>query len=130
MDRGVKGQTSVEIILLMGFLFFVFLIFLGFFNAQLAEGNDERESHLLKDVSQQIQNEVRLAYNARDGYSRNFMVPEKLNSHIEYGIAVIGDSLLTNTSKYQYVMNIPSITGAVVKGGNHIKKINGTIFVN
>ena len=130
MDRRVRGQTSIEIILLMGFLFFIFLIFLGFFNAQLAERNDERESHLLRDVSQQIQNEIRLAYNTKDGYSRSFTVPEKLNNYIEYDVQVIGDSLLTNTSKYQYVMNIHPITGAVVKGENQIKKVNRTIIVN
>jgi len=130
MDRRVRGQTSIEIILLMGFLFFVFLIFLGFFNARLSESNDEKESILLRDVSQQIQNEVRLAYNTEEGYSRKFTIPERLDSRIDYDIQVIGDSLLTNTSKYQYVLSIPSITGAVVKGENQIKKVNGTIVVN
>jgi hypothetical protein len=43
---------------------------------------------------------------------------------------VINNSLILNTSEYQHVAAIPSITGAVAKGNNQIRKANDSIIVN
>ena len=130
MDKRIKAQVSMEVLILMSFLFLVFIIFLGFMNSKLSAEHSEKESLFLKDISNQIQSEIRLAYNAKEGYLRNFTLPEKLENKIDYDIEISGNSLLTKTSKHQYVMTIPDITGAVIKGNNQIKKINKTIIIN
>lgn len=130
MDKRIKAQVSMEIMILMGFLFLIFIIFLGFVNVRLSEKNDESEYTMLSDVSEQIQNEIRIAYNAKDGYSRSFDVPEKLDNRIEYDIQTLPNRLVTNTSKYQHVLTVPDITGAVVKGQNNIRKTNQSIIIN
>jgi hypothetical protein len=129
MDKRV-AQASTEVLILMGFLFFVFIAFLVFVNERMASDNSGRESAVLKDTAEQIQNEIRLAYSAKEGYSRNFTVPDKIDSKTEYSISVINNSLILNTSEYQHVAAIPSITGAVAKGNNQIRKANDSIIVN
>ena len=130
MDKRIKAQVSTEIMFLMGFMFLIFIIFLGFVNAKLSEKNDLTEDNILGDISHQIQSEIRLAHNAKEGYSREFIIPDKLDNHIEYDIQLNQNRLITNTSKYQYVLTIPDITGSVIKGKNQIKKNNQTIIIN
>jgi len=130
MDKRIKAQASMEVLMLMSFLFLVFIIFLGFMNSRLSTEHSEKEALFLRDVSNKIQSEIRLAYNAKEGYMRNFTLPEKLENKIDYDIEITGNSLLTKTLKHQYVMTIPEITGAVAKGNNLIRKTNQTIIIN
>ena len=128
MDKRV-AQSSTEVLILMGFLFFVFVAFLIFVNERMAVENSGRESSVLRQTAEQIQSEIRLAYTAKDGYSRNFTVPEKIDSRTEYSISVINNSLILNTSKYQHVATVPYITGAVAKGNNQIRKANDSVII-
>ena len=129
MDKRI-AQVSMEILILMSFLFLVFVIFLAFLNSRLSTEHSGKEALSLRDVSTQIQSEIRLAYNAKEGYSRTFVLPEKLDNRIYYDIEITGNSLLANTSKHQYVMTIPEITGNIAKGSNSIRKINNTVLIN
>jgi len=131
MDSRIKGQASMEVVLLVGFLFAVFVVFIAFVNGQLTDKRAEIELQLLEDVSKKVQGEINIAYNVKDGYSRNFSLPLTLDgSTIDYSIQIWQNNFIANTSTHQYNLAIPTITGSIKKGVNVIRKSNGTVFIN
>ena len=61
MDSRIKGQASMEVVLLVGFLFAVFVVFIAFVNGQLTDKRAEIELQLLEDVSKKVQGEINIA---------------------------------------------------------------------
>jgi len=130
MDKRIKAQAAIEFAVLISGVFLAFLIFLKVISGQYIDIGKEKEYSALKDVTDTVQREFFIAQSSKEGYSREFAMPAKINNEIDYTINIVNNELLLKTNKFQYAVNIPNITGALQKGNNQIKKINGTIVLN
>ena len=128
-----KGQVSTEflILLIMGvFIILTFIVIVQKLSDEKLEGKALNE---LDDLGKSIQQELLLATQLEDGYSREIYIPPKL-----YGIVYIMN--LSNASSTIMYLNfyfegtelfyaVPYLQGDVKTGLNTIAKQNGTISV-
>lgn len=124
-----QAQVSMEFVFLIGLAFMVMLVFISSTRSEFNELVSEEERSLVKDVSVMVQHELIIASNVDDGYSRKFSVPSDLDG-INYTIQITDNVLITSTDEYEYVLNVPSVTGNIQKGNNTINKTNNIIYLN
>jgi len=124
-----RGQIALEFMMLIGLVFFVFLIFLGIILYNLQDLNKREELADLEDVALKVQNELNLATSVNNGYSRDFTLPAKVNGR-DYSISQGTELITFETNKYFVSKRIPVITGTVQKGTNTITKQGGVINVS
>jgi len=108
----------VEFIFLVGVLFLIFILTLGAPNYVS-----------LEDLAFKIKMEIDLAYSVKDGYQRNFTLPQKVNFE-NYNLSVINNDLSLKMKDYEYSLILPDFTGNITKGVNTIRKENGVVYVN
>lgn len=74
-----KAQASIEFIILIGFLFFVFILFTLLITALFTSFQEDRELKVLVDLGDVIESEIDLGLRGQEGYTRDFKLPEKLD---------------------------------------------------
>ena len=124
------GQISLEFVFLVALAFTIMVVFMASTRSEFDWVRTEQERSLVKDVSVTVQHELILASGIEDGYLREFNLPEELDDSIVYNISIISNSLITTTENYEYVLNVPSTNGSLVKGTNIINKTGGVIYLN
>lgn len=127
--RHIKCQGAMEFMLLAGFLLFMFLIILSIVSDNTSYLNKKRDILLGEDLVIKIQKELNLAARVKDGYHREFELPQKLGKK-DYNIAIIGNEVIASTDKQDFWRVIPNVTGAINKGTNRINKTNGIVYLN
>ena len=130
MDKRIRAQAAIEFSVLVGGVFLVFILFLKVIAGQYADISQDKAYSALKDLTETIQSEMFIAESSKEGYSRKFTIPTKINNNLEYNIILSNNELSLKTAKFQHTVNIPNITGNLNKGNNKIRKINGTILLN
>lgn len=124
------GQVSLEFVFLVALAFTVMVVFMASTRSEFDWVRTEQERSLVKDVSVTVQHELILASGVKDGYIREFSIPIQLDDSIEYNITVIGNTMITMTDDYEYVLNVPTVNGSLIKGNNQINKSGGIIYLN
>ena len=126
-----KAQTAIEFVILVGFILFFFTIFFISIQENMSDKLSEKQNLMLKQTALTIQDEINLALDSSDGYSREFNVPEKIGNR-DYDVSLVEDMVYLKTQDEKYAMALPiaKVTGQVVKGKNIIKKENGEIKIN
>ena len=126
-----KSQSSVEFFMLVGLAFLAVIIFVGASANEMKEFKDERDFLLIKDLGLKLQSEIGIASYVEDGYERNFTLPDRLESTVDYYILTKNTSISINSSKAVFSARIPMIYGKnFTKGSNKIERISGKIYVN
>ena len=125
-----KAQGVIEFTIIFSALIFFFVLFFAIIQFNTNQKNLEKQNIIANNIALSVRDEISLASESSEGYSRNFTIPQKLDNIYDYNISINDNRLVTNTDKYQYVLTIPDITGAVVKGNNLIKKTNNSIIIN
>lgn len=126
------GQSAIELIILVGFLAFFFLIFLFIIQESTAAERWENRNILTQELALQIQQEIALAAQSSSGYSRYFFLPSKV-SGLTYAVTIIDmTSLYVRTDNGDHALSLPvfNVTGSVVIGENLIKNIDGSVYLN
>ena len=124
-----RGQIAAEFMLFSGVALIVAIIFVSISLSQTKTLYETRESLLLQDIALKIKNEVSIASNTEDGFSRDFSLPEKINDR-DYNISIINNTLVVWTDTSNQIIRILNITGHLNKGSNTITKTNGVIYLN
>lgn len=119
----------MEFMILAGFLLFMFLIILGIVSDNASYLNKKRDIIVGEDLVTKIQKELNLAARVKDGYYREFKLPQKLGKK-DYNIVIIGNEVIASTKKQDFWRVIPNVTGTINKGANKINKTNGIIYLN
>ena len=131
MKTNKKAQSAIEFMILVGFVFFAFTIFI--MSVQLSNSNrlDEEKNLRIKEIVISVQDEINLAYYSSNGYQREFKIPESINN-IEYEINITEGLVYLKTNDGQNAIALPiqNITGNILKGNNLIKKDNGVVNLN
>jgi hypothetical protein len=129
MDQ--KLQSSIEFVIIVGFVMVFFSVFLLIIQENVSTKLEQKQSRMVNELVTEVQDEINLALEASDGYSREFFVPEKIANR-EYGLAVVGGMvyLKTTDGKYAVALPIPQVNGTFQNGTNIIRKENGEIILN
>lgn len=125
------GQSSLEFVILCAAVLMFFLLFLAAISEQQGARAFEQREFLVKDTALQVQQELVLAANARDGYERTFELPHELLNHA-YTVTLAGNLVQVQTvdGKHSLALAVPTVNGTIVVGKNMVRKINGTIVVS
>lgn len=126
----MRAQSSMEFFTLVGLAFLAVIIFVIASAGEVKEFADQKNFFLIKDVALTLQKEASIAASVEDGYEREFTLPEKLESRIDYFIITQNRSITVNSSITVFSVAIPDVTGNFTKGTNKIEKIDGKIYVN
>ncbi len=126
-----KSQTGVEFVILMGFASLVAMLFIMATISQIDDFNDLKEQILIKDVAYKLRSEIYLASIVKEGYQRDFTLPELLDYTIEYNATIKDNKTLwIRTQKYNYFLSIPEVLGNPNLNNNTITKEGGVIYLN
>jgi hypothetical protein len=132
-----KAQTSMEFVILTGFMLLAFLVFYIVIQSKLVEANRDTVDKAARQVELIVVNELKVAESVTDGYYRVFELPQKIDG-VDYTISVMQG--VGNTPevviKYSgrervYFVSQGYIDPAcmVGKGRNNISKNSGIILI-
>jgi len=126
-----KAQAAVELIIIMGFLVFFFIIFIGIIQDRMQEKSQEKKTIVIKDIVRTVQEEIDLAVKSSNGYRREFKIPEKIINN-DYEISIFEGIVYAKTTdqKHAIAVNVKNVTGTITKGTNLITKQNGIVYLN
>lgn len=137
-----KAQSSIEVTLLIGFMFLTFNIFLLVIAQRMVDVQNQKDRQLIDDMGSVIESEIELAAGVENGYSRTFEIPKTLKG-INYSVKLISSiTMKTNyselvlkyvdfTKTYETVKKLPkNVDGIICKGKNNITKENGIVLLN
>ena len=137
-----KAQSSIEVALLIGFMFLAFNVFLLVIAQRMVGVQEQKDRALIEDMSSVIEGEIEIAAGVEDGYSRTFEIPQTLKG-INYSVKLINSTYMkTNyselvlkyvgfTKSYETVKKLPkNVDGVINKGENKILKKAGIICLN
>jgi len=129
--KKIKAQTSIEFLILIGFILFFFVIFFVAINMNMQNKIEQREELLIKEIAVSVQDEISLAIKSSDGYSREFQIPEKLGNK-DYEINIIENMVYLRAvdNSIALALPVPEINGDLIKGTNQITKQNNEVYLN
>jgi len=135
--RTRRAQTSMEFVILTGFMLLAFLSFYIVIQSKLVEANTENTDNAAKQAELLVVNELRVAESVPDGYYREFELPPKINA-MNYNISIMNGVAGTPEIVVKYdgrerVYFVPqtyvSTLSNLSKGKNNISKNNGMILI-
>ena len=126
-----KAQGAAEFIILIGFILFFFIAFFIVIQENIGDKTKERQNILLGEVVRMVQDEINLASESSEGYSRDFEVPSKINNQ-DYEINITGGEVYSVISggKNAIALPVAEVNGEISKGINSIKKEDGEVRLN
>jgi hypothetical protein len=126
-----RAQIAIEFLMIVGAVVFFASLFLLAIQGNQQIKINQHQNIQLKEIALTVQNEINLALESSDGYSRQFEIPE-LAGMREYEIVIDAGIVYIKTTDDNYALTlpIPEITGDINKTQNKIEKINGQIFLN
>lgn len=126
-----KAQIGIEFVIIMGALMFFITTFFMVVQNNTEDKMYYRENILVKEIALAVQNEIDLALQSADGYSRNFEIPKKAGN-LDYEINITSGVVYIKTTNDRHALALPvaKVTGEINVPSNTIKKIDGEIFLN
>jgi len=132
-----KAQTSMEFVILTGFMLLAFLTFYMVIQGKLVEANRDSTDNAAAQIETMVVNELKVAESVTDGYCRDFELPQRING-INYNISIIPGvsgtpEVVIKYSGKERVYFVPqgyvSNLSQVSKGCNNITKVNSLILL-
>ena len=128
-----NAQSSIEFMILVGFVLFFFALFILIIQGNISDRTRERQNLLIKELALSVQDEIRLANGAGEGYIREFNVPEKVGN-LNYEISIPEGVVYIKTTDDKIAIALPiqnvSADSSIIKGTNVIKKEDGEVKLN
>ena len=138
-----NGQSSIEAIIIMTSMIFLFGIFLILSSRKIGEQQTAKEQEAIKDIAQVIDSEIKIALAAEDGYSRQFQIPETVfskNVNVtinsaekmrQAGVYTDHSEIVVRFENYmqnfEYVLAVPSKVDGTICQLNQLVKEGGKI---
>ena len=123
-----RGQSTVEFVILVGFLFLIFLVFGALLQSRLGQVTNVNAQLIMQQVADLVIVEASLAETTGDGYSRVFELPATLQG-LAYNVSILDKQdlvLAFQGQEFVYFMN-QQVFGGVGKGKNSITNRGGLI---
>lgn len=104
-----KAQIGFEFLILMMMVFTIFILFYrGSFDFK-ADYEEKRIAYAVKDISFKVRDEILLAQNSYDGYSRTFTLPEFLQGGHVYTIDIQNNLLFVESGIHIIDLPVPTL---------------------
>ncbi len=131
LSTSKRSQSAIEFVILVGFVLFFFVTFILVVQGNISDKMREKKNFAIKEIAMTVQDEINLASESTDGYSRVFKIPENLNGQ-DYDIIINEGMVYVHTldNKYTTTFPVADVTGIIQKGENIIKKENGKVLLN
>lgn len=94
-----RGQSSFELIILIGFLFIIFLGFVIVIQTKIKEQNLIQQEDRYVQLADLVEKEILLASKVRPGYMREFTLPKTLGNE-PYNLSLEGGDALVIKGAY------------------------------
>lgn len=125
-----KGQSSIEFVMILGILFFMFMAIFAVIQGRMNSVARERSMVMLDQIGNVVRQEVMLAGSARGQYVREFYLPELMGGY-NYSIMSNQAEIAIRLGDSDYVIFLnQNITGPMRKGKNIIRNLDGNITLN
>ncbi|MFA5060868.1 MAG: hypothetical protein WC494_00955 [Candidatus Pacearchaeota archaeon] len=126
-----KAQSSIEFIILTGFVLLFIIIFLFAMNRNLSGSLIQKRESIVSNLLMSVQDEINLASKSSNGYLREFYIPSTIDN-LEYNISILEGTLyiITENKKYSSVVLVSSVVGQPKKGKNMIRNQDGIVYIN
>ena len=126
-----RAQIAIEFMVITGAVIFFVAIFLLAVQQNQQEKINQHQNIQLKEIALTVQNEINLALESIDGYSREFEIPEVAGNQ-EYEITIDTGIVYIKTTDNRHALTlpVPEITGNINKTHNKIERISGVIYLN
>ncbi len=73
-----KGQSAIEFVIIIMAVLFLFVGLLYFIQGKIADSQNQAVSVAVNEIALTVQDEINLAHNSANGYSRSFFLPLNL----------------------------------------------------
>jgi hypothetical protein len=125
-----NAQFSIEFIVLIAFMFFIFLGFTAVVITKIIDAQDRERQQIAEDLAQLALNEIVIAKTVSDGYNRTFELPRTVLGNI-YTIKIDDNrELVVNYLDKEHVVFLPeNIVGDVRSGYNMIWRAGGIVYL-
>lgn len=130
-NESAKGQSAIELLIIVGAAVFIFLIFMIAVQVNISDETDRNRNFIAREIALTVQHEIKLAHESIDGYRREFEIPLKI-TNLDYDIDIADGLVFVRTTNGKYALSLPvdDVTGDAVKGENVIRKENGVVYLN
>ncbi|MCX6706720.1 MAG: hypothetical protein NT001_01105 [Candidatus Woesearchaeota archaeon] len=127
-----KSQSSMEFIILAGFMFLFFVGFAAVIGTKMIDFQEILNTRQVQDIMDVIKTEIQLAATSMDGYQRSFYLPETLDGK-NYTLGLRNENtlmILYNGKIYEsFLPGAINPDTTIYKGKNAIIKSLGEIFI-
>lgn len=128
-----KGQTAIEFFIVFGTMMFIFVSIVGLISYNMGQKAFEKRNYAIKEIALSLQDEINLAQNSGEGYSRSFKMPNTVVGNY-YQISIIDSNyiyIISDDGRIALSLPTYNVDGQpVVNGINTISKRNGEIHLN
>jgi len=126
-----KAQVANEFFILLGVSMIMIMLFLSFIAKDMEYMVVKKEDNILRDIGFSVQNELFNAANVKDGYYREFEIPNTYRG-VHYNVSINNGYMLFKSDRTNQMIEyaIPNISGELRLGINNISKVDGVIHVN
>lgn len=127
----MKGQTSVEFLVLLGFMIIVFNAFIIVTHQSVITNNERANKEILKSEADHLYEEIYVAHQVKNGYARTFEIPEKINGQ-PLETKIIDNEVNFKLENQEYVLFLPfniTTTQELLTKENIITKNNDQIII-
>lgn len=124
-----KAQGAIEFIIIIGALLFFAISFFIIVQRNIEEKNVEKEAMIVENIALSIQDELALAKQSSEGYSREFNIVETISGK-NYELNIINNRIYIKTNIASLSFLVVEVNGTIKKGINKIKKENGQVYLN
>lgn len=130
-SKSKRSQTAVEFLILVSVVLFFFTTFFLAIGENISDKSRENINKIINEIAITVQDEISLATESVDGYSRNFRIPFDLNG-LDYDISITDGYVYIKTDNVKDTIALPvfNVTGIILKGDNYIKREGGVVFMN
>ena len=125
----LKAQGMIEFVILIGAVLFFFVSFFLIIQENVSDKNLERKTLLAQNIALTVQNEINLASESTNGYSREFKIENMILGE-DYNIQIADGRVYVNTTRIGLSYQVLDFVGSIQKGNNIIKKENDTVYLN
>ena len=124
-----RSQGAIEFMIIFGAMIFFFIMFFAIIQDNVNEKNREKLTIVAQNVALDLHDEINLAFEASNGYSREFALPENILGEY-YEVNISAGRVYLTMEGYSVSYKSHDIIGTIIKGINFIKKENGVVYVD
>ena len=126
-----KAQSSIEFMITIGAMLVIFIAISLSIYAKISQETNEKREAEINELALNIQNEIKVASGANDGYIRTFTIPNKIIG-LDYDITITEGLIYIKTADDRHALAVPvqEVTGNIQIGDNSIRKSGTIIYLN